>query len=113
MKSRDIKSVCVPLTGSETDLIKRFIEYFSRKARKGRIVDRLFLEMNISGEPVIDDELYTNAKNTMEKAVDKKMFQPVRLSGFHISDFFHGWFFHLFYHSSNMDRKRPFFPQFL
>lgn len=92
MELRKIKSVCVPLLGSETSLIKRFIEYFSRKARKGRIEGRLFLEMNISTKPINDDESLINAKNTIEKSIDKKIFLPVRLSGFQIFEFCHGWF---------------------
>ncbi|XP_061196800.1 uncharacterized protein LOC133205077 [Saccostrea echinata] len=85
MEIRNIASVCVPLTGSETILIKRFVEYFSRKAKKGRIQERLFLELCIPTELKMDEKL-CNMKDCIEKFMDKKMFQTVKLSGININD---------------------------
>uniref|UniRef100_A0A8W8K1W2 Macro domain-containing protein n=1 Tax=Magallana gigas TaxID=29159 RepID=A0A8W8K1W2_MAGGI len=89
MEARHIQSVCVPLKGSETNLIAYFVQYFSKKAKKIGRKRKMFLEMCISVEEE-EDVIFCEARATLEKAVDPKMFKFLKLSGFGLEDNCHG-----------------------
>lgn len=84
-------SVCVPLEGPETDLITQFVQYFSKKAKKGNSNKRLFLEMCICVESG-EDTRFREGRTTLEKAINQKMFKCLKLSEFGLEDNCHGMF---------------------